>query len=76
MNDTKKDSKETRRSPGRPRCDYETVQVSVKLRPDQLETLKAFSSRKHYTKGFENVSATIRSLIDSSFGTGGGYERQ
>ena len=70
MPDSKIIKAEAQRRPGRPRADITTVQVSVKLRPDQLEMLKAFASKPHYTKGFENVSAVIRSLIDSSFGTG------
>ena len=70
MSNSMINSPEANRKPGRPPSDTKTVQVSVKLRPDQLETLKAFAARPHYTKGFENVSAIIRSLIDSSFGTG------
>ena len=54
------------RRPGRPPQDFETVQVTVRLRPDQLERLKKLAAKKR-TLPTKNVSAIIRMAIDEFF---------
>jgi len=57
---------EDKRSPGRPPSGIETVQVTIRLRPDQLERLKTLTARKR-TMDTSNVSAIIRMAIDEFF---------
>jgi hypothetical protein len=55
-----------RRTVGRPAADYPTVQVTVRLRPDQVEALKTLAARKR-TVDTSNVSAIIRMAVDEFF---------
>jgi hypothetical protein len=59
-------NKENRRRPGRPPAEIETIQVTVRLRPDQLERLKALTAKKRTVKT-SNVSAIVRMAIDEFF---------
>lgn len=56
----------TKRRPGRPTADFQTVQVTLRLRPDQVERLKALAVKKR-TAGTNNVSAIVRMAIDEFF---------
>ena len=55
-----------KRRPGRPPSGFETVQVTIRLRPDQVERLKALTARKR-TVDTSNVSAIVRMAIDEFF---------
>ena len=57
--------KATRRL-GRPPSGVETVQVTIRLRPDQVERLKALTVRKRAIDT-SNVSAIVRMAIDEFF---------
>jgi hypothetical protein len=59
-------NKANRRRPGRPPAEIETVQVTVRLRPDQLERLKSLTAKKRTVKT-SNVSAIVRMAIDEFF---------
>jgi len=56
-----------KRGPGRPPSGIETVQVTVRLRPDQVERLKALTARRKRVVDTSNVSAIIRMAIDEFF---------
>jgi hypothetical protein len=55
------------RHPGRPPSDVQTVQVTLRLRPDQVERLKTLAVRKRNVNT-SNVSAIVRMAIDEFFG--------
>ena len=63
---TKQQQQQQKRRPGRPKADFQTVQVTVRLRPEQVEKLKALTARKR-TAGTGNVSAIVRMAIDEFF---------
>jgi len=62
----------TKRHRGRPKSSTELTQVTVYLRPDQIETLKRFAAKRHYVPELDNVSAVVRSLVDGAFPEGYG----
>ena len=62
----------TKRRRGRPKSETELTQVTVYLRPDQVETLKRFAAKRHYVPELDNVSAVVRSLVDATFPEGYG----
>jgi len=59
-------TEQVKRRPGRPPSGIETVQVTVRLRPDQVERLKALTARKR-TVDTSNVSTIVRMAIDEFF---------
>ena len=61
-----KKAEQVKRHPGRPPSGIETVQVTIRLRPDQVEQLKALTARKR-TIDTSNVSAIVRMAIDEFF---------
>jgi len=65
MASLQRDDKAQKR-PGRPPTGIETVQVSIRLRPDQVERLKALTAKRH-TVDTSNVSAIVRRAIDEFF---------
>jgi hypothetical protein len=62
----------TKRRRGRPKSETELSQITIYLRPDQVETLKRFAAKRHYIPELDNVSAVIRSLVDATFPEGYG----
>jgi hypothetical protein len=66
LNQLIREQKRQQHTPGRPPAEFETIQVTVRLRPDQLERLKTLAAKKR-TANTSNVSAIIRTAIDEFF---------
>ncbi|MDR0459733.1 MAG: hypothetical protein LBG68_04645 [Coriobacteriales bacterium] len=55
-----------KRKRGRPAKEEKYVQVTVRIRPDQLYNLKSFILNRHPLSTLDSVSAVLRELIDNN----------